>query len=190
MTPVPWVPRYFFLIDTGGSRRSCVSGALSNRKHSLFHIRYFENGPLEPGSVKREKVEKRLLVQGNNVTGEAWTPEFEVLAPLLHTPPQGSLKYLFPDSHILAREMVKYTWTIIGWSFCDIQQLFSYTMLPSHGTHPVWHCPQKSCACNLQISQLSACRKLANQSRRLRWFPKLTLESLANEKTDNEYNLQ
>ena len=26
-----------------------VSGALSNRKHGLFHIRYFENGPLEPG---------------------------------------------------------------------------------------------------------------------------------------------
>ena len=26
-----------------------VSGALLNRKHALFHIRYFENGPLEPG---------------------------------------------------------------------------------------------------------------------------------------------
>ena len=26
-----------------------VSGALSNRKHGLFHIRYFENGPLESG---------------------------------------------------------------------------------------------------------------------------------------------
>ena len=26
-----------------------VSGALSNRKHGLFHIRYFGNGPLEPG---------------------------------------------------------------------------------------------------------------------------------------------
>ena len=26
-----------------------VSEAWSNRKHGLFHIRYFENGPLEPG---------------------------------------------------------------------------------------------------------------------------------------------
>ena len=26
-----------------------VSGALSNRKHGLFHIKYFENGPQEPG---------------------------------------------------------------------------------------------------------------------------------------------
>ena len=32
---------YFFLIDT--------DGALSNRKHGLFHITYFENGPLQPG---------------------------------------------------------------------------------------------------------------------------------------------
>ena len=24
-------------------------GALSNRKHSLFHVRYLENGPLKPG---------------------------------------------------------------------------------------------------------------------------------------------
>ena len=29
-----------------------VSGALSNRKHGLFYIRYFENGPLEPGRRK------------------------------------------------------------------------------------------------------------------------------------------
>ena len=46
---------YFFLMDTAGSRRQqgadrreSVLGALSNRKHGLFHIRYFENGPLEP----------------------------------------------------------------------------------------------------------------------------------------------
>ena len=32
----------------GADRRECVSAALSNRKHGLFHIRYFENGPLEP----------------------------------------------------------------------------------------------------------------------------------------------
>ena len=47
--------RIFFLIATDGSRREApreknnVSGALSNRKHGLFHIRYFGNGPLEPG---------------------------------------------------------------------------------------------------------------------------------------------
>ena len=45
---VPWVPEdIFFLIDTDDSRRSRVKP--SNRKHVLFHIRYFENGPLEPG---------------------------------------------------------------------------------------------------------------------------------------------
>ena len=29
------------------------TGALSNRKHSLFHIRYFENGSLEPGYLHK-----------------------------------------------------------------------------------------------------------------------------------------
>ena len=52
---------YFFLIDTDGSwrsrvnealsakRKNNVSGALSNRKPGLFHILYFEKGPLERG---------------------------------------------------------------------------------------------------------------------------------------------
>ena len=59
---------YFFLIDTDliVPRRSrvnearsaarierepyqIVAEALLNHKHGLFHIRYFENGPLEPG---------------------------------------------------------------------------------------------------------------------------------------------
>ena len=72
MTPVPghlytWVKstfgsgRYFLLTDTDGSRQSHISGTLPNRKHGLFHIRYSENGPLEPGLVKREKVEKSSL---------------------------------------------------------------------------------------------------------------------------------
>ena len=49
----------FFLIDThrwvakprqrGAQAERQETGALSNRKHGLFHIRYFENGPLEPG---------------------------------------------------------------------------------------------------------------------------------------------
>ena len=57
----PGFQRIFFLIDTDRSPRSrvnearsaerkkMVSGALSSRKHGLFHIRYFENEPLEPG---------------------------------------------------------------------------------------------------------------------------------------------
>ena len=31
------------------TRREAPRGAFSNRKQGLFHIRYFENGPLEPG---------------------------------------------------------------------------------------------------------------------------------------------
>ena len=43
----PGFQRIFFSFDTDGSRPSCVSearnaeGALSNRKHGLFHIGYF-----------------------------------------------------------------------------------------------------------------------------------------------------
>ena len=48
---------YFFLIDTDVCRvneaprekKKSVSGALSNRKHGLFHFGYFKNGLLEPG---------------------------------------------------------------------------------------------------------------------------------------------
>ena len=31
------------------TRREAPRIALSNREHDLFHFRYFENGPLEPG---------------------------------------------------------------------------------------------------------------------------------------------
>ena len=44
--------RKFFLIDpTDGSRRSRINKAraLWNREHGSFHLRYSENGPLEPG---------------------------------------------------------------------------------------------------------------------------------------------
>ena len=42
---------YLFLIDTDRLRRNRVNEAqsVSNRKHGLFPIRCFENGPLEPG---------------------------------------------------------------------------------------------------------------------------------------------
>ena len=33
--------------------QSSVSETLSNHKHGLFHLRYFENGPLEPGYRSR-----------------------------------------------------------------------------------------------------------------------------------------
>ena len=74
MTPVPghlytWVkstlrsiPEDIFFLSILMVRGEAVSPEpLSNPKHGLFHIRYFENGPLEPGSVKREKVEKSPL---------------------------------------------------------------------------------------------------------------------------------
>ena len=40
---------FFFLSIMMVRHETNVSGALSNRKHGLFHIKYFENGPLEPG---------------------------------------------------------------------------------------------------------------------------------------------
>ena len=46
---LPWVPEDIFFLSILMVRGVSVSGALSNRKHGLFHIRYFENGPLEPG---------------------------------------------------------------------------------------------------------------------------------------------
>ena len=55
---VPWVPEdIFFLIDTDGSRAEprqrgakCRGERVFNinRKHGLYHLRYFVNGPLEP----------------------------------------------------------------------------------------------------------------------------------------------
>ena len=115
-------------------------------------------------------------------------PEFEVVAPLPYTPPLGSPKYLFLDSDIMARKMVKYSWTIIGWNFVTSNSYFII-----HYYCPTEHTPSLTlpseiiqCACKLQISQLSARRKLTNQSCRLRWFPELTVGSLVNEKTDDE----
>ena len=53
---VPWVPEDIFFLsilmvrgEAASTRREALSGALSNRTQGLFHIRYFENGPLEPG---------------------------------------------------------------------------------------------------------------------------------------------
>ena len=53
---LPWVPEdIFFLLtlmvrgETASTRREAPRGAFSNRKQGLFHFRYFENGPLEPG---------------------------------------------------------------------------------------------------------------------------------------------
>ena len=46
---VPWVPEDIFFLSILMVRGEAASTKLSNRKHDLFHIRYFENGPLEPG---------------------------------------------------------------------------------------------------------------------------------------------
>ena len=45
----PGFQRIFFFLSILMVGGEVKSGALSNRKHGLFHIRYFENGPLEPG---------------------------------------------------------------------------------------------------------------------------------------------
>ena len=52
---LPWVPEDNFFLSIlmvrgeAPREKNNVSGALSNRKHDLFYIRYFEDGPLEPG---------------------------------------------------------------------------------------------------------------------------------------------
>ena len=52
---LPWVPEdIFFLIDTDG----------------LFHIRYFENGPLEPGYfVPHSLIGKNIFAMGKPTRG-------------------------------------------------------------------------------------------------------------------------
>ena len=41
--------RIFFFLSILMVRGEAPRRALSNREHDLFHFRYFENGPLEPG---------------------------------------------------------------------------------------------------------------------------------------------
>ena len=43
---LPWVPEDIFFLSVLMVRCKAVLGALSNRKHSLFQNRYFENRPL------------------------------------------------------------------------------------------------------------------------------------------------
>ena len=52
---------YFFLIDTDGSRRSAEEKELLIST-GLFHLRYFKDGPLEPGCkiCSLQKKEKTL----------------------------------------------------------------------------------------------------------------------------------
>ena len=44
---LPWVPEDIFFLSVLMVRCKAVLGALSNRKHSLFQNRYFENRPLD-----------------------------------------------------------------------------------------------------------------------------------------------
>ena len=64
---------YFFLIDTDGWRRSRINEAQGAEEKELlistglFHLRYFEDGPLEPGCkcvVSIKKKEKKKLEHG------------------------------------------------------------------------------------------------------------------------------
>ena len=49
---MPEVVFSFVISDSSRPNRySEARRALSNRKHGLFHPRYFENGPLEPGYI-------------------------------------------------------------------------------------------------------------------------------------------
>ena len=56
----PGFQRIFVLIDTDGSRRGAERKRLGSLiKLGLFHLRYFENGPLEPGYSARRAREKK-----------------------------------------------------------------------------------------------------------------------------------
>ena len=62
MTPVPWVPKDIFFLSILVARGEAASPEPYQTVSTVYFILgIFENGPLEPGSVKREKVEKRPL---------------------------------------------------------------------------------------------------------------------------------
>ena len=158
MTPVPghlytWVKstlssgRYFFLIDTDGSRRSCVSGALSNRKHGLFHIRYFENGTLEPGSVKREKVEKSPLSKETTPRASLEPRSSWDVSPSATHASTGlteiSISRLTYSGSRNGKIYLNNYWMKLLWYPITV---FLYNIIFTRNTHSVWHCPQKSCS--------------------------------------------
>ena len=56
----PGFQKIFVLIDTDGSRRGAERKRLGSLiKLGLFHLRYFENGPLEPGYSAQSARKKR-----------------------------------------------------------------------------------------------------------------------------------
>ena len=64
---VSWIPEdFFFLIDTDSSWQSCISEARSTEEKellispSLFHLRYFEDRPLEP-ECKKSCIENLVM---------------------------------------------------------------------------------------------------------------------------------
>ena len=101
-------------------------------------------------SVKRDKWRQGPCLSRKQRDGWGLSPrppdsEFEVLAPLPLTPPLGSPKYLFPDSDILAREMIKYSRTeLLDEILWHPIVILLYTITVPRNTHPVWHCPQKT----------------------------------------------
>ena len=76
---VPWVPdiffsyRYWWFAAKPRQRGAKCRGERAfniNRKHGLFHLRYFENGPLEPGykmcNLQKKKQKKKTVT---------WSPQ-------------------------------------------------------------------------------------------------------------------
>ena len=71
---------YFFLIDTDGWRRSRINEAQGAEEKELlistglFHLRYFEDGPLEPGCKCVVSIKKKEKKNSNMVSTKAkWT---------------------------------------------------------------------------------------------------------------------
>ena len=153
MTSVPGLEEYlgfrkiyFFFIDTDGSLRSCVSGALSNSKHGLFHIRYFENGPLEPGTVRREKVEKSPLSKETTWRAKLEPRSLRCYPSATHTSTgitEISISGFTYSGSRNGKIYLNNYWMNLLW-YPIIVLLYNVTV--TRNTHPVWHCPQTSCS--------------------------------------------
>ena len=97
----PGFQRIFFSYRYRGSRRSRVkeARALSNRKHGLFQIRYFENGTLEPGYIQPKL--SKIWKQGEMVqkfpgkvsrnSGICWISEMRTIRPKILEIPGAKL---------------------------------------------------------------------------------------------------
>ena len=119
----PGFQRIFFSYRYRGSRRSRVNEAraLSNRKHGLFQIRYFENGTLEPGYIQPKL--SKIWKQGEMVqkfpgkvsrnSGICWISE-------MRTFDRKFLKFReqsWMERKIAGKRFRKFGYTSWGWPF-------------------------------------------------------------------------